>query len=370
VYAAADGHAALVILRDSTRPVDIVISDIEMPSMDGMEFVRHIAEARVRVSIILVSALEPALLDSVATMSEVYGINLLGVVEKPLTPGKLRPLLEDYVPSIALAHQASDLIFVHEEIVRGIYDDEFEPFFQPKIDLATGKVKGAEALARWRHPELGIVSPYAFIKPLEDRGMINELTWIILRKAAAFCHEWRATGVDATVAVNLSAWSLRNVTIADRITQIVLDQNVEPRHIILEVTESAAATQDGKSLETLARLRMKGFGLSIDDYGTGYSSMQQLSRIAFTELKIDQSFVMNAAKHQASRVILKSNLEMARKLHIASVAEGIETAADHDLLRRLRCDTGQGYYFARPMERIEYFRWLRNSAASQDTAKV
>jgi EAL domain-containing protein (putative c-di-GMP-specific phosphodiesterase class I)/DNA-binding NarL/FixJ family response regulator len=360
VHEAADGGAALNILQDPVRPVDIVISDLEMPGMDGMEFVRHLAETGAPISIILASALESKLLDSVATMSHVYGINLLGVVEKPITPAKLLPLIESYRPAQPMPSRPVASTFTQEEIVTGLRDDEFEPFFQPKIDLVTGKVRGAEALARWRHPKVGIVAPYAFIKPLEDDGMINDLTWIMLSKAAAFCRTWRATGVDVTVSVNLSVKSLNDVDIADRVTQLVLEQNVEARHIVLEVTESAAATQVGKALEGLARLRMKGFGLSIDDYGTGYSSMQQLTRIAFTELKIDQSFVMNAAKQDSSRVILESGLEMARKLNIASVAEGVETQADFDLLCGLRCDMAQGYFIARPLDGTAYLSWARD----------
>jgi EAL domain-containing protein (putative c-di-GMP-specific phosphodiesterase class I)/AmiR/NasT family two-component response regulator len=360
VHEAADGSMALNILQDPARPVDIVISDLEMPGMDGMEFVRHLAETGARISIILASALEPKVLESVATMSHVYGINLLGVVEKPLTPGKLLPLIKCFRITQAKPGRLAGSTFALKEIVAGLRNDEFEPFFQPKIDLATGKVKGAEALARWRHAKLGIVAPYGFIKPLEDNGLINELTWVMLAKAAAFCRTWRATGVDATVSVNLSVESLNEVSIADRVTQLVRDQNVEPRHIVLEVTESAAATQVGIALENLARLRMKGFGLSIDDYGTGYSSMQQLTRIAFTELKIDQSFVMTAAKQTTSRVILESSLEMAKKLNITSVAEGVETQSDFDLLRSLRCDMAQGYFIARPLERTAYLGWVQD----------
>jgi EAL domain-containing protein (putative c-di-GMP-specific phosphodiesterase class I) len=360
VHEAADGGVALNILQDPVRPVDIVISDLEMPGMDGMEFMRHLAETGAPISIILASALESKLLDSVATMARVYGINLLGVVEKPLTAGKLKPLIKCYRPAQPKPGRPAASTFTSEEIVMGLRNDEFEPFLQPKIDLATGKVKGAEALARWRHSKLGIVAPYGFIKPLEDSGAINELTWVMLGKAAAFCRTWRATGVDATVSVNISVMSLTDVNIADRVTQIVREQNVEPRHIVLEVTESAAATQVGKALENLARLRMKGFGLSIDDYGTGYSSMQQLTRIAFTELKIDQSFVMNAATQDSSRVILESSLQMAKKLNITSVAEGVETQADFDLLRELRCDMAQGYFIGKPLDSIAYLGWVRD----------
>lgn len=216
-----------------------------------------------------------------------------------------------------------------------------------------------EALARWRHPVHGIVAPYAFIKPLEDNGLIDELTWVMLEKASACCRTWRARGLDATVSVNLSLKSLSDNKLADRIADIVRSLNIEPRHIVLEVTESAAATDVGHALENLARLRMKGFGLSIDDYGTGYSSMQQLTRIAFTELKIDQSFVTNAAKHESARIILESSLDMAKKLQITAVAEGVETQADWDLLRQLGCGLAQGYFIAVPMDASVCMKWIQ-----------
>ena len=361
VHEAADGHGALKILRDPTRPVDIVISDLEMPGMDGMEFVRHLGETGVRVSIILASALERKLLASIATMSEAYGINLLGVVEKPITPAKLEALITLHKPAQAQRGRPKTAgpTFTLEEIAAGLRNNEFEPFFQPKVELATGRVKGAEALARWRHPQHGIIAPYAFIQPLEDNDLIDELAWIMLRKAAAFCSTWRSAGLEATVSVNLSLKSLTDIRLADRVTELVLSENLEPRHMVLELTESAATTDLGKALENLARLRIKGFGLSIDDYGTGYSSMQQLTRIAFTELKIDQSFVTNAAKQESAKVILESSLDMARKLNITAVAEGVETQADWNLLRQLGCGLAQGYFVARPMEAGAYPNWVR-----------
>jgi EAL domain-containing protein (putative c-di-GMP-specific phosphodiesterase class I)/ActR/RegA family two-component response regulator len=362
VHEAVDGQAALEILGDPSRPVDIVISDLDMAGMDGLEFVRHVGESGARISIILASALERKLLASVATMSEAYGINLLGVVEKPLTVRKLVPLIKLYRPvQSATGRPASPTpTFAIDEIEAGLQAEEFEPYFQPKIELATGQVKGLEALARWRHPRLGLVPPFAFIKQLEDNGLIDDLTWSMLKTAAASCRDWRESGTDASVSVNLSVKSLANIQIVERVTELVRSQNLDPSHMILEVTESAATTEVGKALESLARLRMKGFGLSIDDYGTGYSSMQQLTRIAFTELKIDQSFVMNAAKHSSSRVILESSLKMAKKLNITSVAEGVETQFDFDLLCKLRCDMAQGYFIARPMPYADLQDWIRD----------
>jgi EAL domain-containing protein (putative c-di-GMP-specific phosphodiesterase class I) len=335
VSTAADGYAALEIVMSPGASIDIIISDLDMPGMDGLEFMRHVGEAHIPVSIILASALESVLLDSVETMTRAYGVKILGVIQKPITPEKLAALIKLHLPAQANPNltQTDALSFTIEEIVQGIRNDEFEPFFQPKVELATGRIKGAEALARWRHPQKGIVAPYAFVGPLEDHNRIDKLTWLILSKAVDF---------------------------ADRVTELVKCRNLDCRNIILEVTESAATTDIGHSLENLSRLRMKGFGLSIDDYGTGYSSLQQLARIAFTEIKLDQSFIRSAATQQAARTILESSIDMAKKLGIVTVAEGIETEKDWDLLRELGCDLAQGYLIAKPLESSEFLTWARD----------
>lgn len=360
VHAAADGRGALDILRDPARTVDVVISDLDMPGMDGMEFLRRVGQSGMRVSIILASALERRLIASIETMSEAYGLKLLGIVEKPLTPEKLMPLVRLHRPAQAPPGRPAGPAgpaFMLDEIVAGMRNDEFEPCFQPQVDLHTDRVTGAEALARWRHPLHGIVAPAAFISTLEEGGRIDDLTWIMLRKSAAACVAWHAGGIDAAVSVNISLKSLSDDAIADRITSLVRGEGLDPHLMILEVTESAVSANVGKALENLARLRMKGFGLSIDDYGTGYSSMQQLTRIAFSEIKIDQSFVLNAVKEDSARVILESSLEMARKLDIVSVAEGVETKAHLDLLRRRGGDVAQGYYIGMPMDAATFMGW-------------
>ena len=364
VYEAGDGQSAMEITRELDYPFDIIVTDIDMPGMDGMAFIRRLGEAKVGASLIITSSLDRSLLDTIETMSAAYGMRLLGTVEKPATP-------ERFAEMIALHWQAkpnperlklSVSVFNLEEVLAGLRAEEFEPFYQPKIDLRTGRVKGAEALARWRHPSSGIVSPYAFLGLLEESGQISELTWIMLAQAARQCRGWRDDGLDLNVSVNLSVKQLADPAIADAVTWQVTSQGLEPRHMILEITESAAMTDVGRVLENLTRLRMKGFGLSIDDYGTGYSSMQQLTRIPFTELKIDQSFVMHAAHQESSRMILESSLDMARKLGITSVAEGAETREDWNLLRECGCDLAQGFYIARPMEADAFPDWVREWA--------
>ncbi|WP_040852803.1 EAL domain-containing protein [Nitrosospira lacus] len=362
IYEAADGIEALDILRREDRCFDIILSDLEMPEMDGMEFIRHLGELTTGVSVILISALEPSLIASVETMTQAYGINLLGAMEKPILMPQLEALISLHKPCQTKQKQSCVAQeFTLKEIIDGLRSNEFEAFFQPKCELATGHITGAEALARWRHPEKGIIPPAAFIKPMEDNGLIDDLTWIMLRKAVAFRPMWGDISRKAgTLSVNLSTQSLGEVDMAGRIIEIVHTEKLEPEQIILEVTESAAATDVGKVLENLSRLRMRGFGLSIDDYGTGYSSMQQLMRIAFTELKIDRSFVADAIKHESARVILESSLNMARKLKMKTVAEGVETQPDWDLLCELGCECAQGYFIAKPMEADAFADWIQD----------
>ena len=362
VHTAEEGRAGLAVLRGLKTPVDIVVSDLDMPTMDGMEFMRHVGLGWPGTSLIVASALDRELLASVETMARAYGIQFLGAIEKPVTPRKLEEVVALHRPtaSHAAPGAAAYPTFSADEIAAGIENDEFEPFFQPKIEIATGRLVGAEALARWIHPQQGIVTPYMFVAALEESNRIDTLMRCILRKAAQTSQMLEARGRESTVAVNVSLKSLQDVTLADQITEIVRSQNVEPRRVVLEITESAATTDLGRLLENLTRLRMKGFGLAIDDYGTGYSSLEQLARIPFTELKIDQAFVTHADRRESAKVILASNLEMARKLKIVAVAEGVETRENWDMLAELKCDVAQGYYIAQPMPGSAYLQWVED----------
>ena len=352
VSEAGDGKQALELLRGATsRPVDVALCDLNMPGMDGMEFLRHVGQDQQHPSIIILSAMDGKVLASVGKMSAMYGIRLLGVVEKPMELERLRSLLSAYHPQESeRPRPKAPATFTLEEIRHGIRVRQFEPFYQPKVDCRTGRLVGAEALARWRHPEHGLIAPLAFISLLEESGDIDELTFLMLERAVSACRSFRDAGHPLTVSVNLSLVSLDDTALADRITQVVLDAGLDPSCIILEITESMAMTKAGHALENLARLRMRGFGLSIDDYGTGYSTMQQLTRIAFSELKIDQSFVKEVAANEALRIVVESSIDMARKLRVVSVAEGVETRQDWDAVKGLGCDTAQGYFIARPME--------------------
>lgn len=365
VLEAGDGKQALASIRGAAL-VDIVVCDLDMPEMDGMEFIRHLGQANSVVSVIIASVQELALLNSVKKMARAYGVRLLGIIEKPVTLKGLETLIALHkLPKPQSARTSADApSFSLEQILRGVQENQFEPFFQPKVALATGKILGAEALARWRHPEHGLVGPYAFIAPLEQSGKIDELTLLMLEKAALACRAWRQREIELTVSVNLSLVSLTDTKLADRITDIVRSAGLDPHYMILEITETAAMTEVAPALENLARLRMRGFGLSVDDYGTGFSSLRQLTRAPFTELKVDRSFVTGCAANPSARAIVESSIEMARRLNIKSVAEGVETQADWDVLRATGCDLAQGYFIAKPMQESSFLTFCTTDAPS------
>lgn len=359
VHAAGDGLQALGMIREAGEPpVDIAVCDLDMPAMDGLEFLRHLSQESPDTAIILISELGGKLLASAGRMTRMYGISLLGVIEKPLMLGQLKHLLARYEHAgNRWRPPRATTDFTLEEILQGIQANQFEPFFQPKVDLKTGQLVGAEALARWIHPEHGVIGPDAFIPLLEQCDHIDSLTFLMLGKSATVCRSLQDRGYIYTISVNLSLASLDDTTLADRITQVVQDAGLDPQYLILEITETAAMTDVAHALENLARLCIRGFTLSIDDYGTGYSSMQQLTRIAFGELKIDQSFVKDVADNEALRIVVESSINMAHKLQIKSIAEGVETQQDWDMLKNMGCDTAQGYFIAPPMNLASFIEF-------------
>lgn len=361
VFSAADGQAALEILETLDPAIDVVVTDLNMPGMDGIEFIRHIGESRVAVALIVASEQDATLIESVAAMARAYGVTLLDAIAKPVTAPKLEAALGRMGDASTERHSSPPLAVDPQELLHAVSRNEIEPFFQAKVLTATGQTCGAEALARWRHPRHGLLMPASFIGLLEQNGGVELLTMNLLARSAKACSEWRKAGFDMNVSVNISASSFDDTGFADRILETVERQGLEPQYVVLEVTETATAKDAGRTIDNLSRLRMRGFGLSIDDYGTGYSSMQQLMRIPFTELKIDQGFVRHAAASPTARAVLESSLEMARKLSLPAVGEGVESKIELNLLRELGCKLAQGYYIARPMSADAFMDWLIES---------
>jgi EAL domain-containing protein (putative c-di-GMP-specific phosphodiesterase class I)/CheY-like chemotaxis protein len=361
VTEAPDGHTALRCFQDSFTPtVGVAIIDLALPGMDGLELIRSLAAMNCRARVIVVGAQTPSLLFSVETMAQAYGLDLLGTIPKPVTASKLRALLEFYVPPVQPSERPKGPTFTFSEIGIGLQARQFEPFFQPKIELATGQVKGLETFARWRHPEHGMLGPSAFIDALEQHNRIDFLDWSMIEKSVERCREFHDKGIPISISVNLAPETLAHPAFIQQMSACMGRHRVMPDYITFEMPESSVLTSDPTFLERLLRLRMMGYGLAIDDYGTGRSNLQLLARIPFSELKIDRSFVDGASKKRALGTVLSSCLGLARSLDRMSVAVGVETKQDWDFLQGLGCTYAQGYHIAPPMAAEAFPGWLED----------
>jgi EAL domain-containing protein (putative c-di-GMP-specific phosphodiesterase class I) len=230
---------------------------------------------------------------------------------------------------------------------------------QPKVTVSTRQVVGAEALLRWLDPVRGMLSPLAIVPIAESHGLIEDLTLAVYRRVIDVLVDWQAQGLDLKVAVNLSADNLASLDLPDTLTAIAQEAGVSPRSIVLEITEHRLMDRLAVSLEVIGRLRLKGFGISIDDYGMGYSNLRKLKQLPITELKVDRSFVDGADRDSVLRVILGSSVALGHSLDLTVVGEGVETKEVWELLQTLGCDEAQGYYVARPMPAADLPVWKR-----------
>ncbi len=369
VCEAADGMEGVRAIEGAGRDFDLTLVDIDMPNSDGMEFLRLMGQRKYTNSVMILSGKPAALLNSVQIIAKEYGLNLLRVAHKPPSIALLKDALNSCRSLAPPLRAATASNYSPDEILTGLAKGEFEPFFQPKVEIATRQLCGCEALARWRHRKDGIIAPGAFITVIEAANRMDELTRVMLGQSASWCRRWRDVGLNLTVSVNLSISSLSNNNMADRTADIVRAAGVEPEDLILEITETLAMTDVLPCLESLCRLRLRGFGLSIDDFGTGFSSLQQLTRVPYTELKIDRGFVNGAVASPERRAVLESSINIAKKLGLTSVAEGVETQEDWQLLHELGCDLAQGYFIAKPLSGAEFTTWAASKGMPQDGAR-
>lgn len=359
----ADGLDALDVLRRQATPPDVVLVDLDMPGMDGIECIGQIAQERLARAVVVVSALDPALLHTVQTMARAYGLRVLGSVEKPLTRNKLEEVLVRFSDQAGEQHDEAEVDFTVPALLDALANGEIVPWFQPQVEFGNGKVVAVEALARWERADGSVVRPLLFVPMLEQEGRADALTERMLDEGCRWLQRWCHAGMRLKLSVNVSPLALADPQAADRYQAIVESHGVKPEDVVLEITESSLMTDAARGLGVLARLRLKGFGLSIDDFGTGYSSLAQLAQVPFTELKIDKEFVFSAHSQPRKRAMVEASLDLARKLNLVTVAEGVETVEDWQLLAELGCRIAQGWLIGRPVPGSELpaaiTRWRR-----------
>lgn len=366
-YSAVSTHgnaaAALASFDEPRGPPDLILLDLNMPDMDGIEFTRHLVEKGYAGSLALISGENERTLQAVSTLVQAHHLKWLGFLRKPVSLQALAALLTKWSPPASRQTSAVKAAYSADEVRAAIANGELVNYYQPKVSLDDGRVVGVETLVRWQHPTDGLVFPDQFIGVAEAHGLIDELTRVVLHDALAQTRVWRDAGLALRVAVNVSMDNLSALSFADFVIAVAAVSGVSPVDVVLEVTESRLMADLRATLEILTRLRLKRFRLSIDDFGTGHSSLTQLRDMPFDELKIDRSFVHGAHTNPTLRAIFESNLALARQLGIEVVAEGVEDRADWEFLRRSGCDLAQGYFMARPMPGAELSGWLASWTA-------
>ena len=352
------GRSALEQITDEKARPNLILLDLNMPEMDGIEFVRHLVDRHYSGSLILISGEDERMLQTAEKLVRAHKIPILGYLHKPVKPDALSAMLEKWTPPPAEATGVAKKVYSSDELKVAIDSGDLINYYQPKVAVATGELIGVETLARWLHPVDGLIFPDEFISIAEASGLIDKLTQVVFTGAMTQAKAWEEAHLPLRIAVNVSMDNLASLDFLNFVAEITTKLSVAPHNVVLEVTESRLMQDTRAPLEILTRLRLKRFRLSIDDFGTGHSSLAQLRDIPFDELKIDQGFVHGAWKDETLRAMYDASLSLARQLEMEVVAEGVEDRNDWDLLRSTGCDLAQGTFMSRPMLAADLPDWI------------
>jgi EAL domain-containing protein (putative c-di-GMP-specific phosphodiesterase class I)/FixJ family two-component response regulator len=345
----------------------LILLDLVMPEMDGIEILRLLGEKKCKSRIVLMSGINIRVIETAKKLAQTLGLSVVGHLQKPFSLSQLKDLLgANLVPEVPKAHKETlRLEIPDEQLFRAFERNEFILHYQPQISISSGVVTGVEALSRWQHPELGLVYPDNFIERIEALDLMDKFCWMTAERAL---HEVKQfigpDGFLPRLAINVSVSSLRDLKFPDIFMSLARKHEFPAERIVLEITESGLI-EFSLALDVLTRLRMRNFQLSIDDFGTGYSMMKQLQNVPAIELKIDKIFVQNMHANHSDLVMVEKIIEMGHELEMEVIAEGVETEEQYKLLSQRGCDGVQGYLFSRALPPQEMVHWLDSYRAQQ-----
>jgi EAL domain-containing protein (putative c-di-GMP-specific phosphodiesterase class I) len=363
-YALATANEPIEFLRlvDEFRPTAILL-DLELENCDAVEALHALAARGCKATIVLTGLADTRVLAATRKIGENKGLAMADCIEKPIDETEVRNALTKLRREDRRLHE--------QDIAEGLDAEQFIAFYQPIVSIANSGgwvVDRLEALVRWQHPSLGIVMPDEFISQAEKFGLIGRLTEQVLDQTLLRMQEWQKDGLHLKCSINLPPSLVTDLEFPDRIAGAIAEHGIEPRCISLELTETATMQDEAATMDILTRLRVKGIGLSLDDFGTGFSSLTRLYQMPFEEMKIDRSLGMNVPRSREANTIVSSLIELSHNLGLKVCTEGVETRAGLDLLEVLKSDSCQGFFISRalPPADISNFvgHWNTQSPAS------
>ena len=370
IQSASNAALALAKVSEATSDFDLIVSDLQMPEMDGLEFLRHLSGRKYTGSLVIMSGVEKTLLDHAAKLAKMHKLNLIGHIQKPLNKTSLEKVFLKEQSRSANSGAENTLVLTQGSLIAGMENNEILPFFQPKIDVRSGQIVGAEALARWDRPGTGNIRPDIFIEFAESNGWIEELTLHLLKHTLEALGPFLRVNPRLRFAINIAPTMMNQISLPDHLGSIIESYGVSAENISFEVTENSILNLDPTTLEVLSRLRIHNFDVAIDDFGTGSSNIQTLRDFPYSELKIDKSFISNVTTNTFSMQTVNAAVALAKEQGMRIVAEGVEDVETLEHIRELNIEHVQGFLFAKALCAEDFMNFLSEHQAGFNLSEL
>ncbi|UST72277.1 EAL domain-containing response regulator [Pseudomonas siliginis] len=372
VISVANTASAMTILK-STGCADVAICSLREKCIQSLAAIEELCASGLVSSMIICSNHSADLHSAIARMLNMHRVKVLGYVDASVLPNTIIPLLKQFersteVPRDAISQPSRKWSFNDRELKKAILASEFRAFFQPKFNLVTNIVDSIEVLVRWEHPLHGMLYPSDFLPLLNSFNLLDDLLFALIEQGLSFLRKTSQTVPSLRLAFNVQAEQFSNPELVTKITDLLDKYQLSATRLIFEITESGLLDSSPTVLKNLIQLRIMGSGLSIDDFGTGFSSLERLCRLPFTEIKLDATFIHDLDNSANNRAVIISTLALGRSMNMSVVVEGVETEYQREALIKLGCTHAQGYLCARPMSGKQSLLWLDANSAKPNSA--